>query len=177
MNWRSFRSPCLTPTVQRPHKYTPNKSVFWKCNALRPQIDDLPTFFKDSRQIFHWKKFISTSKTNWFHQHKIGSLWLQTLIPLVWCCLSITPTSLSNNSPTHSCVPTQSFNRAGTGRGWGRRTCGIGRGALHLRLRLSFQKTEFRGFPGGAVVENLPANAGNTGSSPALGGSHMPRSN
>ena len=31
------------------------------------------------------------------------------------------------------------------------------------------------GFPGGAVVENLPANAGDTGSSPGLGGSHMPR--
>ena len=30
------------------------------------------------------------------------------------------------------------------------------------------------GFPGGAVVENLPANAGDTGSSPGLGGSHMP---
>ena len=33
------------------------------------------------------------------------------------------------------------------------------------------------GFPGGAVVESLPANAGGTGSSPGLGGSHMPRSN
>ena len=33
-----------------------------------------------------------------------------------------------------------------------------------------------RGFPGGAVVENLPANAGDTGSSPGLGRSHMPRS-
>ena len=32
------------------------------------------------------------------------------------------------------------------------------------------------GFPGGAVVENLPANAGDTGSSPDLGRSHMPRS-
>ena len=32
------------------------------------------------------------------------------------------------------------------------------------------------GFPGGAVVDNLPANAGDTGSSPGLGGSHMPRS-
>ena len=32
------------------------------------------------------------------------------------------------------------------------------------------------GFPGGAVVESLPANAGGTGSSPGLGGSHMPRS-
>ena len=33
-----------------------------------------------------------------------------------------------------------------------------------------------QGFPGGAVVENLPANAGDTGSSPGLGRSHMPRS-
>ena len=33
------------------------------------------------------------------------------------------------------------------------------------------------GFPGGAVVENMPANAGDTGSSPGLGRSHMPRSN
>ena len=32
------------------------------------------------------------------------------------------------------------------------------------------------GFPGGAVVENLPANAGDTGSGPGLGGSHMLRS-
>ena len=31
------------------------------------------------------------------------------------------------------------------------------------------------GFPGGAVVENLPANAGDAGSSPGLGRSHMPR--
>ena len=33
------------------------------------------------------------------------------------------------------------------------------------------------GFPGGAVIENLPANAGDTGSSPGLGRFHMPRSN
>ena len=38
-------------------------------------------------------------------------------------------------------------------------------------------KKYFRGFPGGAVVENLPAKAGDTGSSPGLGGSHMLRSN
>ena len=35
----------------------------------------------------------------------------------------------------------------------------------------------YRGFPGGAVVENPPANAGDTGSSPGLRRSHMPRSN
>ena len=34
-----------------------------------------------------------------------------------------------------------------------------------------------RGFPGGAVVRNPPANAGDTGSSPGSGRSHMPRSN
>ena len=33
------------------------------------------------------------------------------------------------------------------------------------------------GFPGGAVVENLPANAGDIGSSSGLGRSHMPWSN
>ena len=32
------------------------------------------------------------------------------------------------------------------------------------------------GFPGGAVVGSPPANAGDTGSSPGLGGSHMLRS-
>ena len=36
---------------------------------------------------------------------------------------------------------------------------------------------EKEGFPGGAVVGNPPANAGDAGSSPGLGGSHMPRSN
>ena len=38
-------------------------------------------------------------------------------------------------------------------------------------------KNPIWGFPGGAVVENLPANAGDTGSSPGLGRSHMPWSN
>ena len=38
-------------------------------------------------------------------------------------------------------------------------------------------KYDFSGFPGGVVVESLPANAGDTGSGPGLGGSHMPWSN
>ena len=38
-------------------------------------------------------------------------------------------------------------------------------------------KVYMRGFPAGAVVENLPANAGDTGLSPGLGRYHMPRSN
>ena len=43
---------------------------------------------------------------------------------------------------------------------------------LTTRIRISLE-----GFPGGAVVENLPANARDTGSRPGLGRSHMPRSN
>ena len=35
-------------------------------------------------------------------------------------------------------------------------------------------KVSIGGFPGGTVVENLPVNAGDTGSSPGLGRSHMP---
>ena len=38
-------------------------------------------------------------------------------------------------------------------------------------------RIEIQGFPGGAVVKNPPANAGDTGSSPGPGRSHMPRSN
>ena len=37
-------------------------------------------------------------------------------------------------------------------------------------------KVTMVGFPGGAVVESLPVNAGDMGSSPGLGRSHMPRS-
>ena len=39
------------------------------------------------------------------------------------------------------------------------------------------KKIMFWGFPGGAVVENQPANAVDTGSTPGPGRSHMPRSN
>ena len=41
---------------------------------------------------------------------------------------------------------------------------------------LQLLKKREEGFSGGAVVGNLPANAGDMGSSPSLGGSHMPRS-
>ena len=36
-------------------------------------------------------------------------------------------------------------------------------------------KGEFGGFPGGTVLESPPADAGNTGSCPGPGRSHMPR--
>ena len=45
-----------------------------------------------------------------------------------------------------------------------------GQGSKVYKELLKFNK---KGFPGGAVVENLPANAGDTGSSPGLGRSHM----
>ena len=54
----------------------------------------------------------------------------------------------------------------------------------HLTDMFLFKYNQFlcsrmpiRGFPGGAVVENPPANAGDMGLSPGLGRSHMPQSN
>ena len=40
-----------------------------------------------------------------------------------------------------------------------------------------FLKAQAWGFPGGSVVKNLPANAGDTGLIPGLGRSHLLRSN
>ena len=48
---------------------------------------------------------------------------------------------------------------------------------IEIRRTTWIRSRDFMGFPGGAVVKNLPANAGDTGSSPGLGRSHMPRSN
>ena len=44
-------------------------------------------------------------------------------------------------------------------------------------VRMAIVKKTREGFPGGTVVKNLPANAGDTGSSPGPGRSHMPWSN
>ena len=52
---------------------------------------------------------------------------------------------------------------------------GLTRSSVHLGHGV--KSKHLLGFPGGAVVENLPANAGDTGSSPGLGRSHMPQSN
>ena len=46
-----------------------------------------------------------------------------------------------------------------------------------LRNQCFLLKGIIQGFPGGTVVENLPANAADMGSSPGLGRSHMSRSN
>ena len=51
-----------------------------------------------------------------------------------------------------------------------------GEGFHDLEFGRSTTRKILTGFPGGAVVGNLPANAGDTGSSPGLGGSRMPRS-
>ena len=42
---------------------------------------------------------------------------------------------------------------------------------------IAVQQKSLEGFPGGAMVESLPAGAGDTGSGPGLGGSRVPRSN
>ena len=39
-----------------------------------------------------------------------------------------------------------------------------------------FKKEKKLGFPGGSVIKNLPANAGDTGLIPGLKRSHMPQS-
>ena len=46
----------------------------------------------------------------------------------------------------------------------------------HFSFHIHFLKPSL-GFPGGAVVKNPPANAGDTGSSPGPGRSHMLQSN
>ena len=46
-----------------------------------------------------------------------------------------------------------------------------------LNQKIYFAKGLYRDFPGGAVVKNPPANAGDTGLSPGPGRSHIPRSN
>ena len=48
---------------------------------------------------------------------------------------------------------------------------------LFLKYILTGYRNLGRDFPGGAVVKNPPANAGDTGSSPSPGRSHMPHSN
>ena len=48
---------------------------------------------------------------------------------------------------------------------------------INFSIYFDYFKTIKLGFPGGAVVESLPANAEDTGSSPGLGRSHMPQSN
>ena len=44
-------------------------------------------------------------------------------------------------------------------------------------MQLFYGSEKNTGFPGGAVVKNPPANAGDTGSSPGPGRFHMPWSN
>ena len=61
--------------------------------------------------------------------------------------------------------------------GWGRGMGGIRYTRAYLTGSGSFKNSWCQDFPGGAVVKNPPANAGDTGSSPGPGRSHMPRSN
>ena len=44
-------------------------------------------------------------------------------------------------------------------------------------IEFAITKVNIQGFPGGAVVKNPPANAGDTGSIPGPGRSHIPWSN
>ena len=48
---------------------------------------------------------------------------------------------------------------------------------FHKKPPKCHTKWLFQGFPGGSVVKNPPASAGDTGSIPGPGRSHMPWSN
>ena len=48
---------------------------------------------------------------------------------------------------------------------------------MGLKLKIFKKLTSLRDFPGGAVIKNPLANAGDMGSSPGLERSHMPQSN
>ena len=80
---------------------------------------------------------------------------------------------------TFQAIPTQHPNPPGVRRGKGRgtrgKTAGVPGGEKEYTRHLK-AKQESAGFPGGTVVKNPPANAGDMGSSPGPGRSHMPRS-
>ena len=54
---------------------------------------------------------------------------------------------------------------------------GIASQYTHPKLQTPYIGNAFKDFPGGTVVTNPPANAGDTGLSPGPGRSHMPWSN
>ena len=56
---------------------------------------------------------------------------------------------------------------------------GVGgcRAVERMGLKKVYKEYSLWGFPGGAVVKNPPANAGDMGSSPGPGRSHVPWSN
>ena len=49
--------------------------------------------------------------------------------------------------------------------------------AFQSKKKMKLKQNPLLGFPGGAVVKNPPANAGDTGLSPGPGRSHMLQSN
>ena len=59
----------------------------------------------------------------------------------------------------------------------GSKKCWQGCEEIRILVNCWWEYKIVQGFPGGAVVENLPANAGDMGSSPGLGRSHMLQSN
>ena len=81
-----------------------------------------------------------------------------------------------HRSPQHSPVPPSPRPPGGCGHP-GPPGSPPGLGDLSCLLSREVYKDQSRGFPGGTVVESLPAGAVDTGSSPGLGGSHMPQSN
>ena len=74
--------------------------------------------------------------------------------------------ALEQEMATHSSV--LAWRIPGTGGAWWAAMYGVAESRTQLK-QLSSSSSLTMGFPGGSVVKNLPANAGDTGSIPGLG--------
>ena len=114
----------------------------------------------------------------WFHDQDLWG------VSGKWCHAQPLQQRLQERGPSGPPSPGGAEN-GGKGPRWGPQTntSGTERSGQNRRTGGSCQQEALEqnkvllGFPGGAVVENLPANARDMGSSPGLGRSHMPRSN
>ena len=76
------------------------------------------------------------------------------------------------------CICYHNFLKRKEGRKGKKKTCNSSENGNYCpAVKVELKHHRPGGFPGGAVVENLAANARDTGSSPGPGRPHMPRSN
>ena len=126
---------------------------FWKAHFLFSQLISLNLLRIKSSNYFGFG-VAAAERTS------AGGIWLRWRVKVITLCLQ-SPRGCSACVPLVRRSPTKFSPPVG---------------GVQEEVRAEIQQ-ESGGFPGGAVVENLPANAGDTGSSPGLGRSHMPRSN
>ena len=123
--------------------------------------------------LWAFLSFYST-RGRWFGRREFVNNFL-CLYRRSWTWLGMGYRNCRLVSPDHTSAPSdvvQVRNGSMARAHWGDAVDGNREQALKTLLKLVH-----KGFPGGAVVKNLPANTGDTGSSPGPGRSHMPRSN